>query len=146
MTSKSKPTTEMQLFHGTSDESAVQSIFRQNFDWRMAGKNATMFGIGSYFATHAKYSDKYTGPPTRVSQKRWMFMARVMVGQYTPGKRDLTRPPPLNPAKPHGELYDSCVDRMDRPNIFVIFDIDQCYPEYVLCYNIEPQSWQNVNL
>ena len=134
----------MQLFHGTSDESAVQSIFRLNFDWRMAGKNATMYGIGSYFATHAKYSDRYTGPPLNATQKRWMFMARVMVGKYTVGRRDLTRPPPLNAAKPHGDLYDSCVDRTDHPGVFVIFDIDQCYPEYILCYRMAPPTWGNV--
>lgn len=102
-----------------------------------------MYGKGAYFAAHAKYSDKYTGPPTRVSQKRWMFMARVMVGKYTLGRSEFVRPPPLDPSKPHGDLYDSCVDCNPNPTIHIVFDTDQCYPEYVICYQLAPHDWGN---
>lgn len=52
---------ELQLFHGTGPEPVVQAIFRQNFDWRVCGKNMVAYGKGSYFARDASYSDKYTG-------------------------------------------------------------------------------------
>ena len=51
---------EQQLFHGTSPDSVVQAIFRQNFDPRLSGKNMVAYGKGSYFARDASYSDKYT--------------------------------------------------------------------------------------
>ena len=65
---------------------------------------------------------------------RWMFMARVIPGRYTKGNRSYVRPPPIDPANPHSDLYESCVDRESCPNIFVIFDSDQVYPEYVISY------------
>jgi poly [ADP-ribose] polymerase 7/11/12/13 len=49
----------MQLFHGTQDEKVVKAILHQNFDWRVSGKNATMFGKGAYFAKDACYSDRW---------------------------------------------------------------------------------------
>ena len=135
MKSKGRDPNERQLFHGTSRSDVVQSIFTQNFDWRCAGKNATAFGKGSYFASDASYSDKYTGSDRRGSDsKHWMFMARVLLGDYTQGHCDYVRPPPKDGNAPYGELYDSCVNRQPQPFIFVIFDHDQCYPEYVICY------------
>lgn len=134
MEQKGIPANEKQLFHGTSCDSVVQAIFHQNFDWRMSGKNATLFGRGSYFASDARYSDRYTGRPEDVNKIRWMFLARVLVGRSVMGAQDLTRPPPLDPRKPHGELYDSCVDHVAKPRVFVVFDTDQCYPEYVVSY------------
>lgn len=126
---------ERQLFHGTRDEAVVRAIFRQNFDWRISGTaNDVVYGRGAYFARDARFSDRYS-----VSSKRrrncWMFLARVLVGRTAVGKRDYVRPPPVNPAQPHGDLYDSCVNSLDRPTIFVVFDTDQCYPEYVIAYN-----------
>ena len=126
---------ERQLFHGTQDENAVQAIFRQNFDWRISGTaNDVVYGRGTYFACHARFSDKYSAPGTR-RRHCWMFLARVLVGRSAVGKRDYVRPPPINPAVPHGDLYDSCVNSLDRSTIFVVFDTDQCYPEYLIAYN-----------
>ena len=132
--SRGKTANENQLFHGTSQNEVVQSIFTQNFDPRVAGKNATVYGKGAYFARDANYSDNYTGGRKHLEANHWMFMARVLVGEYCVGKPDFVRPPPKNPAKPHGELYDSCVNKMQNPAIYVIFDNDQCYPEYAICY------------
>jgi len=125
---------ERQLFHGTSSEEVVRAIFRQNFDWRVSGcANDVVYGRGAYFARDARFSHKYSTARNRC-KFCWMFLARVLVGKYTVGKRDFVRPPPVNPAEPHGDLYDSCVNSLDRPTIFVVFDMDQCYPEYVIAY------------
>jgi hypothetical protein len=32
------------------------------------------------------------------------------------------------------KLYDSCVDKVPNPQIFVVFDRNQCYPEYLFMY------------
>ena len=136
MEHKGHPTNENQLFHGTSQDTAVRAIFKENFDWRVCGKNATMLGKGSYFAKDASFSDRYTaaanGP---VPGLRWMFMARVLTGVYCKGNPAYVKPPPLDAGKPDADRYDSCVDHEHRPNIFVVFDSDQCYPEYVISYN-----------
>jgi poly [ADP-ribose] polymerase 7/11/12/13 len=128
---------EKQLFHGTRDERAVQSIFRQNFDWRLYGSsNDYVYGRGTYFARNAKFSDRYSAQPIPGSRLSWMFLARVLVGRSAVGVREYVRPPPLNARVPDGELYDSCVNDLAKPQIYVIFDIDQCYPEYVISYTV----------
>ncbi|XP_012715888.2 protein mono-ADP-ribosyltransferase PARP12 [Fundulus heteroclitus] len=123
-----KPVCERLLFHGT-EENLVDPICDQNFDWRMCGVHGTAYGRGSYFARDASYSDKYS----RVggSLKKIMFVARVLVGEYTKGRSSYVRPP----SKPGSKaLYDSCVDSISKPSIFVIFEKQQIYPEYLIRY------------
>ena len=121
---------EKRLFHGTSPDS-VAAICKQNFDWREHGKNATKYGEGSYFAVKASYSHSYAKRDGNTSQ--FMFLAKVLVGAYTQGDPSYRKPPPKPP--PDSNLYDSCVDDKSNPTIFVVFDIDQCYPEYIIKYN-----------
>ncbi|XP_038161431.1 protein mono-ADP-ribosyltransferase PARP12-like [Cyprinodon tularosa] len=116
------------LFHGTEDH-LVDAICDQNFDWRMCGVHGTAYGKGSYFARDASYSDKYS----RVgrSLNKIMFVARVLVGEYTKGRSSYVRPP----TKPGSKaFYDSCVDSVSNPSIFVIFEKQQIYPEYLIKY------------
>ncbi|XP_064599714.1 uncharacterized protein LOC135466239 isoform X2 [Liolophura sinensis] len=64
-----------------------------------------------------------------------MFLARVLVGTYTTGNNDLRKPPPLDPVSdPYGRCFDSCVDNVISPKIFVVFDSAQAYPEYIVHY------------
>lgn len=86
-----------------------------------------MFGKGSYFAVSAKYSHNYTKGPIHL-----MFQARVLIGSYTKGREDMTCPPIIKGAG-HSR-YDSCVDNTTCPSIFVVFDRNQCYPEYLIAY------------
>lgn len=69
------------------------------------------------------------------SKTHFMFVARVLVGRHTVGKSGLKRPPPLNENDPFGKCYDSCVDDIYCPQLYVIFDSNQAYPEYVIEYN-----------
>ena len=116
-----------QLFHGTK-ELLVDAICQQGFDFRMSGASVgTLYGKGSYFAKKASYSKDYTNC-------RMMFVVRVIVGEYARGKSTMVRPPPKDERKPYGELYDSCVDNVADPNIFVIFAQEQVYPEYLIEY------------
>lgn len=63
-----------------------------------------------------------------------MFLVRVLVGTYTVGDRRYFRPPPKHYVDPESDLYDSCVNNVKNPTVFVIFDNDQCYPEYIIKY------------
>lgn len=125
---------EKRLFHGTSPD-AVEAICKQNFDWRLNGKNATVYGEGSYFAVNASYSDAYAKKDANSFQ--FMFLAKVLVGSYTKGKSNYRRPPPKQPPNPSSDLFDSCVDDQYRPTIYVVFDADQFYPEYIIEYSDE---------
>lgn len=84
--------------------------------------------VGSYFAQNAKYSHSYTSD----SKVRSMFVVRLLVGEYTKGSPEYRRPP----SKDGGDInfYDSCVDDVHTPSIYVVFDKHQIYPEYLLQY------------
>ena len=124
----SRDVKELLLFHGTDSLDTVRGIAINNFDFRLSGKNATMYGEGAYFAKNAKYSHAYTKPPDR-----FMFIARVLVGEHTQGKRDDKRPP-AKPGAAH-ELYDSCVDNINSPSIYIVYDTKQYYPEFLIQYH-----------
>ena len=130
---------EKQLFHGTSPE-IVEAICKQNFDWRLHGKNATKYGEGSYFALNSSYSDAYAKED--VSSSKFMFVAKVLVGSYTVGQSSYRRPPQKDPGNPASDLYDSCVDDRWSPTIFVVFDTDQFYPEYIIEYSAASRGYQ----
>ena len=99
----------------------------------MSGEHAGHnFGYGSYFAIDSSYSHCYT--KIDGGEEQFMFLARVLVGSYTMGQSTYRTPPPKEPSNPESDLYDSCVDDTVNPTTFVIFDIDQCYPEYIIKY------------
>lgn len=60
-----------------------------------------------------------------------MFACRVLVGQYTKGASHYRRPPAKDTA---GNLYDSCVNDVREPTIYVVFDRPQVYPEFLITY------------
>lgn len=61
-----------------------------------------------------------------------MFVALVLVGEYTKGRSDYVRPPPKGNSR---SFYDSCVNSETDPSIFVIFEKQQIYPEYIIDYS-----------
>jgi hypothetical protein len=124
---------ERSLFHGTTDKKTVRCICYQNFDHRMHGVHGTLYGKGAYFSATAKYSHSYTQPLAETGH-RFMFLALVLVGRSAVGKPEYQRPPPIDSSRPHGALYDSCVDRAVDPNICVVFDDYHCYPEFLIQY------------
>lgn len=135
---KSKEPLERHLFHGTSKE-ASEDICHNNFDPRMAGVNGTSYGFGSYFATTASFSNGYC-PTADRDDVRQMFLAKVLVGKVIVGKHNLRRPPPITSRRCQYRLYDTCVDNVDKPTMFVVFDSCQCYPYYLIKYRDLPHE------
>ncbi|XP_039426454.1 protein mono-ADP-ribosyltransferase PARP12-like isoform X1 [Corvus cornix cornix] len=125
-TNGGKAADERFLFHGTNKKD-IDAICQQNFDWRICGLHGTVYGKGSYFARDASYSDNYCGTD---SHTKTMFLARVLVGEFTVGSSDYVRPP----MKDSQNFYDSCVNNSSNPSIFVIFEKQQIYPEYLIEY------------
>ncbi|CAG5128267.1 unnamed protein product [Candidula unifasciata] len=117
--------TEKQLYHGTH-RSTLEAIARKGFDWRLSGKHAHERATADLTKTFARDANCET---------HFMFVARVLVGRHTGGKAGLKRPPPLDENNPFGKSYDSCVDDIFCPQVYVIFDSNQAYPEYIIEYN-----------
>ncbi|RXN05141.1 poly [ADP-ribose] polymerase 11-like protein [Labeo rohita] len=93
-----------------------------------AGCHVRINFAGTYFAKHASFANNYsanTGLGTKV-----MLLARVIVGKYKTGRQDYCTPDDDLDER----IHDSCVDDMLCPRIFVIFDSNQIYPEYLIEY------------
>ncbi|XP_032617779.1 zinc finger CCCH-type antiviral protein 1 isoform X2 [Hylobates moloch] len=109
------------LFYATS-RAWVESICANNFDYFLHGTHENRYGKGIYFAKDAIYSHKNCPYDAK---NIIMFVAQVLVGKFIEGNMTCTSPPPQ---------CDSCVDTRLNPSVFVIFQKDQIYPQYVIEY------------
>ncbi|NXR93835.1 PAR14 polymerase, partial [Hypocryptadius cinnamomeus] len=123
---------ERLLFHGTSQES-LTLINKQGFNRSYAGMNAANFGNGTYFAVNASYSanNHYSKPD--LNGKKYMYLARVLVGEYSLGRKGSITPARKN-ASNSVDLYDSSTDDVSQPSMFIIFNDIQAYPEYLITF------------
>uniref|UniRef100_A0A3B3ZL90 Poly [ADP-ribose] polymerase n=1 Tax=Periophthalmus magnuspinnatus TaxID=409849 RepID=A0A3B3ZL90_9GOBI len=123
---------EKHLYHGTSAKSC-NCIERDRFDRNYTGTHGANYGKGVYFAVNASYSarDVYSEPDD-AGLKR-MYVARVLTGRYTEGEASMKAPPPRG--KNLSDRYDSLVDSLQNPEMFVIFHDDQAYPEYLITFS-----------
>ena len=87
------------------------------------------YGQGTYFARDASYSLNYAKAGD--GGGRYMYLARVLVGQFCVGDANMKVPPEKHPSRPE-ILYESAVDDQVNPCIFVVFYDNQCYPEYLI--------------
>ncbi|XP_067995153.1 protein mono-ADP-ribosyltransferase PARP14-like isoform X2 [Melanerpes formicivorus] len=123
---------EKLLFHGTPS-SSLSMINYNGFNRGFAGKNGASIGNGTYFAVDASYSAQETWSTPDVDGKRYMYLARVLTGKYCQGSKGLITPPPKHSSDPT-DLYDSVVDCVNFPTMFVIFNDIQAYPEYLITF------------
>ncbi|XP_045890991.1 protein mono-ADP-ribosyltransferase PARP14-like [Micropterus dolomieu] len=123
---------ERRLFHGTGANS-INLINNQGFNRSYAGTQVgAMYGNGSYFAEDPGYSANGYATPDAKGHKR-MYLARVLVGDFTEGKSGMITPPPKSSSN-SADLYDSVVDQTPNPTMFVIFNDIQAYPEYLITF------------
>ncbi|KAM8857669.1 poly(ADP-ribose) polymerase family member 14-related sequence 1 [Synchiropus picturatus] len=121
---------EKRLFHGTTADS-VANINEEGFNRSFAGKNAANFGNGVYMAVSASYSAQDTYSKPDANGEKCMYLCRVLTGDYTLGQQHMKVPP----AKNNSSLkYDSVVNDMQKPTMFVIFHDSQAYPEYLISF------------
>lgn len=66
------------------------------------------------------------------SSDYFMFVGRVLVGRSCQGDSKMRRP--VKDSK--GRVTHSAVNSLTHPTVFVVFDNTQCYPEYLLQYNV----------
>ena len=119
------------LFHGVPAD-RVPMIVQQGFNRAFTGGTSglAMHGKGVYFARDASYSTSMTYSKPDANGVQHIFACRVVVGEYCKGKRDALVPDVRNPVT--NELYDSTVDDVDNPSIFVTYHDAQPYAEYLI--------------
>ena len=88
-----------------------------------------MYGDGNYFAVNSSYSVTYS--KANIRSQKFMYVARVLVGKFAQGSRGMKTPPKKGSGT---DLYDSVVDNIHSPSIFVVFPDNQSYPEYLICF------------
>ena len=93
---------------------------------------ATAYGQGVYFAQDASYSANNKYSPRDNNYNKHIFLVRVLTGEYAPGHYTDIEPPPKS--YDNKDLYDSSVDDVQNPRIFVIFHDTQAYPEYLITF------------
>ncbi|XP_036600120.1 protein mono-ADP-ribosyltransferase PARP14-like [Trichosurus vulpecula] len=120
------------LFHGT-DTDSVSHVNSQGFNRSYAGKNATLWGKGTYFAVDALYSAEDTYSKPDINGRKHMYYVRVLTGDYTLGNPSFIVPPTKITQDAY-VLYDSVTDNTTNPSLFVIFSDNQAYPEYLITF------------
>ncbi|XP_015272446.1 PREDICTED: poly [ADP-ribose] polymerase 10 [Gekko japonicus] len=118
------------LYHGTTEPSS-REICQFGFNRSFCGKNATRYGQGVYFAVQAFISVQEQYSPSSADGDKYIFVTRTLVGDYTTGSPQL-RAPPLREGDAALRRYDSVVDNLQAPSIFVIFNDTQAYPQYLI--------------
>ena len=120
------------LWHGTTCNVSKQ-VADAGFNRSYAGvANATQFGKGVYFAKYAGYSTnpQYAKPDEKGLQR--IFCCRVLVGEWALGKTGMVAPPERR-ADPHLK-FDSTVNNVKTPGVFVTFHDAQAYPDYLITF------------
>ncbi|XP_036364784.1 protein mono-ADP-ribosyltransferase PARP14-like [Octopus sinensis] len=113
------------LWHGTA-EGAVEGINKSGFNRSYCGRNATAFGEGVYFAKDIKYSasDTYSTPDHHRIKR--IYQCSVLVGKVIQGQHRL---------KVLQESYNSAVNNIQTPSIYIIFHDSQAYPNYLITFS-----------
>jgi poly [ADP-ribose] polymerase 10/14/15 len=116
-------TNERRLWHGTAGTN-TGNINARNFNRNYGGQHGLAIGNGVYFATGSNYSIRgYCSPDA--SGNKCIYQARVLTGKYTTGQAGLREPP---------AGFNSVVDNVTSPSMFVVFYDAQTYPEYLVTF------------
>ena len=86
------------------------------------------FGTACYFSTTSERSTGSSYSPPNDAGEKFMFMVKVLTGEYCKGSEGLKSPPYKNEL----EYYDSVVDDVSNPTMFAVFQYESAYPEYII--------------
>ncbi|XP_034086265.1 protein mono-ADP-ribosyltransferase PARP15-like [Gymnodraco acuticeps] len=88
---------------------------------------------GRNILVNANYSAQPTYSKPADDGSQLMFVVRVLTGLYTQGQENMRVPPPVSDQEGH-DRYDSVVDRVDNPQMYVVFHDNQAYPDYLITF------------
>jgi hypothetical protein len=143
---------ELQLWHGTGVV-APMTVLQHETGLDPRFSSGGFYGRGMYLAEHARYSaeSKYAHCPDPTNPLlRQLLLVRAAVGEardYGPEiHRKLSKPPRQEFLQNAGLLFDSVKGGPHRPHkagpgkddsvMFVLYDLAQAYPEYVVTFQI----------
>ncbi|XP_046845517.1 uncharacterized protein LOC124439336 [Xenia sp. Carnegie-2017] len=115
----------------------VDNIMNENISAsRMMTTTPQPLGRGYYFTSDVTKSlqwcfDNLGDTRSKIN----LLVCQVLLGESTKGHRYLTE----FPRREDGRFFDSLVDNKENPSLFVISNIEQCYPLYVIDFTF-PQS------
>ena len=95
--------------------------------------SATAFGEGVYFAVQAQYSCSNTYSRPDPNGMKRLYLSKVLTGEFCMGKGGM-RVPPQKPGGAAHALYDSVVNNVANPGMFIIFNDTQAYPDYLVAF------------
>lgn len=124
-----KPLVRDVAWHGSLYD-VVMKIVQQGFNRSFCGRNMCARGRGVYFARDTSYSaqPQYAHPDKNGVCR--MIRCRVAHGLYCVGKNNALAPDELDPVT--HRLYDSTVDDLHNPIMWVTYHDAQAYPEYIV--------------
>ena len=120
------------LFHGCGPD-VVDKILQQGFNPEFLWEERDFIWKRAYFARDASYSTYPLYSPPDAQGWQTIFAVRCVVGEWSQGVRDGLTPGVRDDSK--NLLYDTTVDDMKRPSIFVTYHDAQAYPEYRIRFN-----------
>ena len=92
-----------------------------------------LYGAGVYFADTAAGSSRYARANN--SQERKMFLCDVLLGMSTVGTTTMLEPPVIDPSISSTDRYDSTVNNVSNPTIFVsCYRDNMAYPTYLISF------------
>jgi hypothetical protein len=94
--------------------------------------------MGVYCAVNASYSAQTQYAKPNKDGLQSMFICRVIIGEYTLGKKGMKMGPLLK--SDSTEQFDTLVDNVDKPTIFVALSDAQIYPEYLVTFKVEKKK------
>ncbi|XP_076106097.1 protein mono-ADP-ribosyltransferase PARP15-like isoform X2 [Mytilus galloprovincialis] len=121
---------ERRLWHGTPMDT-IDSINTYGFDRSFCGRNVNAFGSGISFAVNPAYATQWALSDSKGHRR--MYLCKVLVGDFIRGDNFMKVTPPKPGADGH-IVYDSAVDNIESPNLFVVFNDTQAYPEYLIVF------------
>uniref|UniRef100_A0A8C5MTE4 Poly [ADP-ribose] polymerase n=1 Tax=Leptobrachium leishanense TaxID=445787 RepID=A0A8C5MTE4_9ANUR len=120
------------LFHGT-DYNTTRDINLYGFNRSYNGKNATVYGQGTYFARDASYSCIDTYSKIDDNGEKHVYQVAVITGKWCLGNWRCVEPPKTEDPNIR---YDTTVDDVDNPTIFVVYHDYVAYPKYLISFKI----------
>ena len=139
---------EKMLYHGTRS-TAPKQIYEGDSGFDMRYSSDGLWGRGNYFAVNSAYSVGYSHKTMDGYQQ--MLVARVLTGASFRSAPHRFQVPPLREGTGQGEgevrrRYDSVQGETNGSTVYITYDSDHSYPEYLITFKIEPLDVFSGNL